>query len=165
MSGGQETDTETGNMPGDRLSVGARLVAAREQHSLTTEGVASQLRLDVTIIEALENDDASGLPAPIFVQGYVRSYARLLGLPEEELVRDYASHSGEPPPLTVNRAATSLPFFRLPSGRLLRNVILAMLAAIMLWLAYPLIDRLLETRGEPTEEHTPGHLEIPPADR
>lgn len=165
MSGEQETDYGTQARPDDHGPIGARLIAAREQRLLTAESVARQLRLDVSVINALENDDAGNLPAPIFVQGYLRSYARLLDLPENELVNDYTSHSEVLPPLTVNRVTSGRPFFRLPSMRLIRNIILVMLAAIMLWLAYPYLDRLLEPGDPLPDEPSPGHLEIPPVEK
>lgn len=65
---------------------GRRLRESRESHNLTQQQVASQLRMQVRIIEALESDDYSGLPGATFVQGYLRSYARLLGLPEENIL-------------------------------------------------------------------------------
>ncbi|HHM05100.1 MAG TPA: helix-turn-helix domain-containing protein [Gammaproteobacteria bacterium] len=70
----------------DQPGPGESLRRAREARKLTLETVARQLRLDVVRIAALEAEDFSALPAPIFVTGYVRSYARLLGLREEPLV-------------------------------------------------------------------------------
>jgi hypothetical protein len=43
----------------------------------------------------------------------------------------------------------------------MRNVILVLLAGILIWLAYPLVERLVVTRGEPQEEQ-PGRLDLPP---
>lgn len=65
---------------------GSRLREARELQKLTPEQVASQLRMQTRIIEALENDDYSSLPGSTFIQGYLRSYSRLLGLPEENIL-------------------------------------------------------------------------------
>ena len=56
-------------------------------------------------------------------------------MPEDEIVRDYAELSGDPPPLNVVKIKGTTPFFQLPSARLLRNIILVLLAAILLWLA------------------------------
>jgi cytoskeleton protein RodZ len=53
---------------------------------LTVEQAAAQLRMQPRIIEALESDDYSALPGSTFVRGYLRSYSRLLGLPEENIV-------------------------------------------------------------------------------
>jgi hypothetical protein len=53
------------------------------------------------------------------------------------------------------------PIFQLPSARLLRNIILILLAAILIWLAYPFVERLVESRGQATQEPAPGRLELP----
>lgn len=65
---------------------GRHLREAREARKLTPGQVAAQLRLQTRIIEALESDDYSTLPGSTFVQGYLRSYSRLLGLPENNIV-------------------------------------------------------------------------------
>jgi hypothetical protein len=87
----------------------------------------------------------------------------MVGLPADDLVREYTALAGEPPPLTVVRIDQKVPFFQLPSTRLLRNIILVLLAAILVWLAYPFLDQLVERRGVPLEESLPGRLELPPA--
>jgi len=160
MSAGPDTDgsTTAGN---DRLSIGARLAAARKKCELDIRVVANELNLDAGIITALENDDTAALPAAIFVKGYLRNYARLVGLPEDEMVRDYAAQTGEPPPLTVVALEGKTPFFQLPSARLLRNIILILLAVILVWLAYPFIERIIDSRGQATQVPEPGRLELP----
>ena len=160
MSDARDTDgsTSAGN---DRLSIGARLAAARKKCELDIGVVANELNLDASTIAALENDDTAALPAAIFVKGYLRNYARLVGLPEDEMVSDYAAQTGEPPPLTVVAVKSKTPFFQLPSARLLRNIILMLLAAILIWLAYPFVERLVESRGQATQEPAPGRLELP----
>jgi len=67
-------------------SVGHVLAAAREAARMTVEEAATQLRLGVRQIQALENDDATALPGPAFVRGFLRNYAKLLGLNSEELL-------------------------------------------------------------------------------
>jgi cytoskeleton protein RodZ len=160
MSAGPDTDgsTAAGN---DRLSIGARLAAARKACELDIRVVANELNLDTSIIAALESDDTAALPAAIFVKGYLRNYARLVGLPEDEVVRDYAAQTGEPPPLTVVALEGKTPFFQLPSARLLRNIILILLAVILVWLAYPFIERIIDLRGQATQAPEPGRLELP----
>jgi cytoskeleton protein RodZ len=116
------------------------------------------------MVEALERDDRAALPSPIFVKGYLRGYAGLVGLPAEELVSEYTALAGEPPPLTVVSIKQKVPFFQLPSTRVLRKVILLLLAAILVWLAYPFVDQLIASRGVPDGEPQPGRLELPPVD-
>ena len=164
MSVGQDTDGTDTPADNDRLSIGARLAAARKACELDKRVVASELHLDLATIDAIENDDAVALPAAIFVKGYLRNYARLVGLPEEEIVRDYAEQTGDPPPLTVVTLKGQTPLFQLPSTRLLRNIILALLAVILIWLAYPFVERLVASRGQDTQQPVPGRLALPPAD-
>lgn len=162
MNAGQISDNGTNAATDGHSPIGARLREARENRTLTVETVASELNLDVSIIEAIENDDRENLPAPIFVQGYVRNYARLVGLPEEELVAGYRGHAETMPPLTVARVTRKLPFLQLPSTKLIRNVILVSLAVILIWLAYPFVEKLIVLRGESVEEQESGRLELPP---
>lgn len=67
-------------------SPGAQLRAAREARGLTVEAVAEDLHMNTAQIRALEDDDHTSFPAPIFVSGYVRSYARLLKLDPDPLL-------------------------------------------------------------------------------
>jgi cytoskeleton protein RodZ len=163
MSTGQENDTVSGRPDsGEKASIGRRLANAREARKFTIEKVADSLHLDVRMVEALERDDRAVLPSPIFVKGYLRGYASLVGLPAEELVSEYTALAGDPPPLTVVSIKQKVPFFQLPSTRLLRKIILLLLAAILIWLAYPFVDQLIARRGMPEDEPQPGRLELPP---
>ena len=65
---------------------GAALREARERKGLDVLSVANQLNLHRQIIEALEADDFETLPEAIFVRGYLRNYARMLGLPPEVMI-------------------------------------------------------------------------------
>lgn len=67
-------------------SPGAKLAAARYEYELSRGDVASYLNLSESVITALENDDYDRLPGPTFAKGYLRGYARLLNLSEEEIV-------------------------------------------------------------------------------
>jgi len=69
--------------PGDRLRI------ARESRDLSIEDVAARLKLDVRKIRALEQGDIAGFAAPVFAAGYLRAYARLLELSEEEVLADF----------------------------------------------------------------------------
>jgi cytoskeleton protein RodZ len=71
------------------VSPGERLKSARQTLGLTVEEVAAHLKLSEKKIEALERGDAASVAAPVFVAGYLRSYARLLDLSEELVLADF----------------------------------------------------------------------------
>lgn len=70
-------------------SAGGMLAAARDSAGLSVEEVATKLRLSVRQVQALEADDASGLPDAMYVRGFIRNYAKLLGLDAETLLAAY----------------------------------------------------------------------------
>jgi len=164
MNAGPVSEGPRGHAGDDRLSIGRQLSEARNRQKLDIETVARTLKLDADIIRALESDDRNSLPATIFVQGYLRNYAHLVGLPGDELAHAYAAHSEALPPLKVVRVDSKHKGLRLPSARLVRNITLVLLAVIMAWLAYPFIEKLVVSRSPDVEERAPGHLELPPAD-
>ncbi|WP_159566906.1 cytoskeleton protein RodZ [Budvicia diplopodorum] len=66
--------------------IGRRLSEARELSNLSQQAVAEQLRLKVTTVRELEEGlNPLGL-APTFIHGYIRSYAKLVQLPADELI-------------------------------------------------------------------------------
>ncbi|TDY01732.1 helix-turn-helix domain-containing protein [Thiohalophilus thiocyanatoxydans] len=69
-----------------RIWPGQRLREAREAQNLSREQVAHQLNQEVSTIAALEEDDYARLPGKTYILGYLRSYARLLQLPENEII-------------------------------------------------------------------------------
>ncbi len=70
--------------PGERLKI------ARESLELSVSDVAERLKLNAHKIEALERGDVADVATPVFVAGYLRSYARLLGLSEETVLADFS---------------------------------------------------------------------------
>lgn len=115
MSGIPETEPsatlQSGRAPGDILR------QAREGKNLSVAAIATQLNLDLRTIEALERGEQDKLPAPIFVRGYLRGYARLVGVSEEEVLGAYRLQSPqqEPSPRAVGmRSAPLRPAYRGP---------------------------------------------------
>lgn len=68
---------------------GSDLRRAREKLGMSTNDVAENLLISVDIIKAIESSQADALPALTFTQGYIRSYARLLGLSADDIITDY----------------------------------------------------------------------------
>ncbi|MES9969739.1 MAG: RodZ domain-containing protein [Candidatus Thiodiazotropha sp.] len=68
---------------------GTQLRKARERLGLDQAKMAAQLHLSQAMIAALEVDDYDNLPGPVFVQGYLRKYSRLLGVNEAAIIEAY----------------------------------------------------------------------------
>ncbi|PUW42998.1 cytoskeleton protein RodZ [Cronobacter sakazakii] len=67
-------------------TTGERLRLAREQLGLSQQVVAERLCLKVSTVRDIEEDKAPADLASTFLRGYIRSYARLVHVPEEELL-------------------------------------------------------------------------------
>ncbi|MCT4707168.1 cytoskeleton protein RodZ [Enterobacteriaceae bacterium H11S18] len=67
-------------------TTGVRLRNAREQLGLSQQAVAERLCLKVSTVRDIEDDKAPAELASTFLRGYIRSYARLVHIPEEELL-------------------------------------------------------------------------------
>ncbi|EPR9065054.1 cytoskeleton protein RodZ [Cronobacter dublinensis] len=67
-------------------TTGERLRLAREQLGLSQQVVAERLCLKVSTVRDIEEDNAPADLASTFLRGYIRSYARLVHVPEEELL-------------------------------------------------------------------------------
>lgn len=78
-------------------SVGAKLRTARLSRGLTLDQVAQETKLSKTSLEHLENDAIHALPAPVFVRGFVRAFARAVGLDGDMLVRQLPDQIGQEP--------------------------------------------------------------------
>lgn len=83
---------------------GARLREARERVGLSVEDVAARLHLDRHTVESLEADRFDALPAPTFVRGYLRAYARLIDLPHAPITESFDRRGLAPPPLIADIA-------------------------------------------------------------
>jgi len=71
----------------DASSAGAVLAAAREELNLTVADVARHLKLSPAQVEALEEGAYDRLPGRVFVRGFLRNYAKLLGVDPQPLLR------------------------------------------------------------------------------
>jgi len=68
---------------------------------ITASQAALKTRLKVQVIEQMERDDFSKMPAPTYARGFIRIYADFLGLDSAPLVQEYNEHhgGGKRPPL------------------------------------------------------------------
>lgn len=75
---------------------GESLKAERLKQKLTEREVGDKLHLSSSFIKSLEADDYKKLPEAVFIRGYIRNYAKLLGLDGDPLVARFDAMS-EPP--------------------------------------------------------------------
>ncbi|QMU60167.1 MAG: DUF4115 domain-containing protein [Gammaproteobacteria bacterium] len=85
------------------VSIGALLSNARTAMALSQADVAEQLNLPKHIIQAIEVDDYESLPESTYIRGYLRNYARVVGVNDEGLVKLYFDQHHFEPVAEVNR--------------------------------------------------------------
>jgi len=123
----QESQTEAPAGPG------AQLLAERRAQGLSLGDVARQLKLSVRQVEALERDEYSAFPGPVFVRGFLRNYAKLLGLDPEGLV---AQTGISVPETNISAPLTGLtvpvPLPKSPTGRRSRSGLAPVFGVIVL---------------------------------
>ena len=76
-------------------SFGEKLRLEREKRNITLEQISSSTKIGTRMLQALEEERFSQLPGGIFNKGFVRAYARTVGLDEDQAVADYLQASGE----------------------------------------------------------------------
>ena len=142
VSGGPRSDLENGEQGSlGRTEIGAFLRDGREKKGLSFAQVSEITKLRPYVLEALENEDWDRIPSPAFVSGFIRSYARALGLEEGKAITLYQKASpveASPPKLLVEpvRSRKTLAFT-------LIIFLLVMISFYYLWKGYSTSERVL----------------------
>ncbi|MCA1609259.1 MAG: helix-turn-helix domain-containing protein, partial [Acidobacteria bacterium] len=71
-------------------TLGEKLRQAREDRGISLSEVAEHTRISSLYISSIEKDDYKPLPGGIFNKGFIKSYARYIGIDEQEALQDYA---------------------------------------------------------------------------
>ncbi len=74
-------------------SFGARLKREREQRKITLDDISVATKIGTRFLAALEEERFDQLPGGIFNKGFVRAYARHLGIDENQAIADFAAAS------------------------------------------------------------------------
>nr|MBA3454962.1 helix-turn-helix domain-containing protein [Deltaproteobacteria bacterium] len=88
----------SGTVVDARMSLAMWLRAGRSQRKLSLEDVARITKIQVRILERIEAGTikpGDGMPADVFVRGFVRSVARCVGLDEAEALRRYTEAAAQ----------------------------------------------------------------------
>lgn len=115
------------------VSPGERLQKARKENKLEVPEVAERLNLSPGVVRALEADDYRMLPNATFVKGYLRSYARTLGINGDDLVRAYEAITGCNQPVKIEPIAAPMIS---ESRKTLRNIAVVLtlvVLVVVLW--------------------------------
>ncbi|WP_341645783.1 RodZ domain-containing protein [Thauera sp. SDU_THAU2] len=94
MSSIQSQASATPEVESAAISPGSRLRQARERRGESVSEVAFALKLNPRQVAALESDDFAALPGMAFVRGFMRNYARYLGLDPAPLLDEVRRLSG-----------------------------------------------------------------------
>lgn len=115
---------------------GHELGAARERAGVSLEEMAATLHLPADQVRALEGDDYSRLPPPAYVRGYLRAYAREVGMDADQVVADYDAVCGEveDPELVIHPGVPDPVTGRGPVLALLLVLAVAVAGALAWWL-------------------------------
>jgi cytoskeletal protein RodZ len=115
-------------------SVGERLRAAREAQGLTLEEIAASTRIPRRHLQTIEEGRYDGLPAPTYSAGFIKSWARRLGLNGQVLADEFRAEMGG---IAVERTQ-SLPYEPADPRRTppVGLAMLALLVGVVLLLGY-----------------------------
>ncbi|GGJ04554.1 XRE family transcriptional regulator [Alicyclobacillus cellulosilyticus] len=93
-------------MEDERLrELGMRLKRERERLGLDLGRVQAETKIRTRYLEAIEAGDWSVLPGEVYARGFVRTYARFLGLDGSALLREFLDSSDQPSAMAGNTSA------------------------------------------------------------
>jgi cytoskeleton protein RodZ len=133
-------------------SIGARLRAGREKHSLTILQVAERIHTDPKIVEAIEADNFPALGAPVYARGHIRHYAELVGESATELIGLYSDLSkvAQPDLTQIVKASPSADTNKLVAPALVVIAVFAVAGAVW-W-----VSSLSKKKPQLSETHVLG---------
>jgi cytoskeletal protein RodZ len=79
-------------------SFGEQLKREREKRSITLDDISVTTKISTRMLRALEEDHFEQLPGGIFNKGFIRAYAKCVGLDEDQIIAEYLVASGEEEP-------------------------------------------------------------------
>ncbi len=85
-------------MAGAQDALGERFRRAREARGLSLSDVADQIKIRALYLAAIEDENWKAIGVPVYVRGFLRTYARFLGIDPEEAVAAFNRTQPTPPP-------------------------------------------------------------------
>lgn len=93
-----ETSAENNDSTKQGQTPGQVLRKHREELGLSQQEVANRIRLDIKVIEAIEQDNDEDMPATTYAKGYLRSFAKIVKADAEHIIALYNADSSQQPP-------------------------------------------------------------------
>ena len=112
---------------------GGWLRRQRELRQVSLREIADVTKISIRYLEALEEDRFDVLPAPVFARGFLREYARYVGLDPDEVVNTYLTAQSEAQPEEAAEPWTTQskgPSLEWTSGLLLALAVVLVLALV-----------------------------------
>ncbi len=152
-------------------SVGELLRLARDKAGLSSAEVASRLRMGIKQVRALEENDYSSLPTGTFLRGFVRNFAKEVGVkPENALallekthlaaVRLSASSVVVPSQQNIS-VPTPGGDIATPRARLAIVAVIALLVLIIVWWWWQFVRPYLAEGGRPKADNAEKTVSVP----
>ncbi len=148
----------------ETVSFGTWLRRQRELREISLREIADVTKISIRYLEALEQDRFDVLPAPVFAKGFLREYARYVGLDADEVVNSYltAQEEVEPTEVTEPRGSQQLGGRLEKTSGLLLTFAVVVLLAVVAGLAYYLERAESEADPEPPPIAAPPVQVAPP---
>jgi cytoskeleton protein RodZ len=145
---------DTGRLAGERLA------DARAEREIPLHEIAKELHLDEYKVRALEQNDFGVLGAPVFVKGYLRKYAALVGIPVDDILADYSRmNSSASAPLVIPHRAR--PPRGISPGPWLGGVSVVAVAAVAAWWWLSSSPDWLDQEAEPSAPFADNQKPVP----
>jgi cytoskeletal protein RodZ len=90
------------------MDIGAELRTARRARHRSIDDISRATKIAPSVLRAIEHDDFDAVPGGLFTRGFLRAYAREVGLDGEDLVRRYRAEV-EPPAVATSPTSGSQP--------------------------------------------------------
>jgi len=138
-------------------SLGQKLRKAREERDISISEVAEQTRISALYLEAIEKDEYKILPGGIFNKGFIKSFAKYVGIDEHEALQDYArimdaQANEDPDPSDARSYRPEVLTDDSGSGSMLPTIIFAVIIlGLMAWGILALVNYVQSTESSSSD--------------
>jgi cytoskeleton protein RodZ len=114
------------------LTFGEELRRERIIRDVSLEEISAATKISVRLLTALESSDVSRLPAPVYSRGFIRAYAKYLGLDPDEMINAYLADVAPEKKREVADSHRGRPRSRFLRGRRAAGTIVVSVTGILL---------------------------------